>query len=78
MITQNFTIVRWAVLCLLALVGLTAHLYGKQVTVQPDALDGKTKTVSPAEYEKVCKERDDAIKELKELKGEKEKLKENL
>lgn len=70
MITQNFTVVRWAVLCLLALVGLTAHFYGRQTAPPP--------TVSQAEYDKVCKERDDARKELKELKGEKEKLKEQI
>ena len=71
MITQNFTIVRWAVLCLLALVGLTEHLYGR-----PNPPEGKKgETVSRVDYDKVCKERDDARKDLKELKGEKEKLK---
>ena len=70
MITQNFTVVRWAVLCLLALWGLTAPLYGQQPSTGK-----KGETVSRAEYDNVCKERDDARKELKELKGEKEKLK---
>ena len=71
MITQNFTVARWTVLCLLALVGLTAHLYGR-----PNPPDGKKgETVSRVDYDKVCKELDDARKDLKELKGEKEKLK---
>ena len=76
MITQNFTVARWTVLCLLALVGLTAHLYGQQQ--DSDHKPSKTKTVSPAEYDKVCKERDAARKDLKELKEEKEKLKEQI
>lgn len=78
MITQNFTVVRWAVLCLLALVGLTAHLYGKQVTVQPVSPDEKTKTVSRVDYDKVCKELDDARNAQKKLKEEKERLNEQI
>lgn len=75
MITQNFTVARWTVLCLLALVGLTAHLYGQKQ--DPDQKPSKAKTVSPAE-DKVCKELDAARKDLKELKEEKEKLKEQI
>ena len=74
MITQNFTVARWAVLCLLALWGLTAPLYGR-----PNPPEGeKGETVSRVDYDKVCKERDAARKDLKELKGEKEKLKEQI